>query len=201
MRIIGIGGGTASGKTTLASRAVAALGPRALLIAHDRYYRTLPDAYRGREVDYNFDHPDALDNARLAADLDALLAGEPVLVPDYDFARCCRRPKSCWTRLDPRGVDRIVVEGILVLAIPELRERFHQTFFVHTPADVRLARRLRRDIRERGDTVDGVLDQYLATVRPMHHRFVEPSRVHAQHILDGSADLERTVAELLHHLR
>ncbi|MCB9669932.1 MAG: uridine kinase [Alphaproteobacteria bacterium] len=201
MQIIGIAGGTASGKTTLARRVAAALGPRAVLLAHDRYYRTLPDAYRGREVDYNFDHPDALDNQLLAANLDALVAGASTRVPDYDFAVCRQHPESTWETLSGAGVEVVLVEGILVLAVESLRVRFHRSFFVHTPADIRLARRLRRDIVERGDTVEGVLDQYLATVRPMHEVFVEPSREHAEHVLDGTADLERSVADVVRRLR
>lgn len=201
MQIIGIAGGTASGKSTLARRVVRALGPRTLLIAHDSYYRTLPESFRGREVDYNFDHPDALDTDLLVEHLDALKAGETVQIPDYDFGICRRAPEERWTPLVPDGIERVIVEGILVLAVPELRARFHRAFFVHTPADVRLARRLRRDIVERGDTVEGVLDQYLATVRPMHEAFVERSREHAERVLDGTGDLERTVADLLGVLR
>lgn len=201
MQIIGIAGGTASGKTTLSRRAVQGLGPRTRLIAHDCYYRSLPESYRGREVDYNFDHPDALETDLLCRDLDALLAGQTIHIPAYDFGVSQRGSEDRWTALDPTGVDRVIVEGILVLAVPELRARFDRSFFVHTPADVRLARRLRRDIVERGDTVEGVLDQYLATVRPMHEQFVEPSREHAEQILDGAGDLERSVAELLGLLR
>lgn len=200
MRVIGIAGGTASGKTTLASRVHAMLGERALLIPHDRYYRTLPEEYRGREVDYNFDHPDALDNDRLVADIDALVSGHTTRIPDYDFGICRRAPEERWSTLDPSGVDTLLVEGILVLAVPELRERFDRRFFVHTAADVRLARRLQRDIVERGDTVQGVLDQYLATVRPMHDAFVEPSRAYAELVLDGEGDLERTVAQMVRAL-
>jgi uridine kinase len=201
MLLVGIAGGTASGKSTIARQLADALGPRGLLIAHDRYYRTLPDAFRGRELDYNFDHPDALDNPRLVDDLSSLAAGRPVRVPDYDFTCCTRHDPSTWETLDPAGIEVVVVEGILVLAVQALRERFDRRFFVDTPADIRLARRLTRDIAERGDTVQGVIDQYLATVRPMHEAFVEPSRAHAEVVLDGTVDPAHSVDRLLTALR
>lgn len=201
MLLVGIAGGTASGKSTLARALSAHLGSRGLFIAHDRYYRTLPDAFRGREIDYNFDHPDALDNDHLAGDLSALRRGETVRIPDYDFAQCRRADPEAWETFDPTGVDVVVVEGILVLAVEALRAQFDRCFFVHTPADIRLARRLARDIVERGDTVEGVLAQYLSTVRPMHEAFVEPSRSHAERVFDGTIDPEVTVEHLLTTLR
>lgn len=195
MRVIGIAGGTASGKSTLTRALVTALGERALYISHDRYYRTLPDAFRERPLDYNFDHPDALETERLVRDLDALYAGRAVQLVDYDFGVCARAPKERWHHVEPREIA--VVEGILALAEPSLRQRYDLRVFVHTDADLRLARRLRRDIVERGDTPDGVIAQYLATVRPMHEAFVEPSRNHADLVLDGTAPVEAGVAALL----
>ena len=198
MIVVGVAGGTASGKTTIAAALVAELGEQAVTIAHDRYYKPLPDAFRATRVAYNFDHPDALDTGRLVADLQALKRGERVTLVDYNFVDCTRKPASEWTPLDP--VPVVVVEGILVFAVPELVAEFDHRVFVHTPADLRLARRLRRDIAERGDTPIGVLDQYVATVRPMHEAFVEPSRRHAELQVDGTDPTADAVRAIRSHL-
>lgn len=184
--VIGISGGTASGKTTLAGRFAERVG--AALIAHDRYYHDAPDPHR-----VNFDHPDALDTTRLVADLDRLKAGEPVDLPFYDFATHRRSART--DRLEPRAV--VVVEGILVLADDRLRARFDLTAAVVAPADLRLIRRARRDVVERGRTVDGVFQQYLAQVRPMHEHFVEPWLRRADVQLDGTGDLDAQVERLI----
>lgn len=173
--VFGIAGGTASGKTTVALELAERTG--ALLISHDRYYRDLVDASAA-----NFDHPDALDTALLVRHLEELRAGRTVALPTYDYAT--HRRATVVDEVHPRSV--IVVEGILVLADPGLRGCFDLRVYVDAPDDVRLARRLRRDVRERGRSVEGVLDQYLATVRPMHLAHVEPSRVHADLVLDGT---------------
>lgn len=189
MRIVGIAGGTASGKTSVARELAVELG--AVQIAHDRYYRTLPDAFRDRLLDYNFDHPDALDTPRLVDDLVALRAGRSVRLVDYDFVTCARLPEALWTPVDPP--QTVVVEGIMTLHEPALRALFDLTVFVDTPADIRLARRLLRDIQERGHTPEQVVEQYLATVRPMHEDWVEPSRAHAQLVLDGTRPVDASV--------
>lgn len=182
--VVGIAGGTASGKTTLAALAVARTG--AALVTHDRYYR---DA----DASTNFDHPDSLDTARLVEDLDRLRAGEPVDLPSYDFATHKRLPTT--DRLVPGPL--LVVEGILVLAEPALRARFDLCVFVDAAADVRLIRRVRRDILERGRDVESVLGQYLATVRPMHEAYVAPSAAHATLRLDGEQAIEGELTRLL----
>lgn len=184
MHVVGIAGGTASGKSTITRALAKDLGPSALLISHDRYYRTLPEQFRGNEIAYNFDHPDALDTPRLVQDITALTAGRSTVLVDYDFGVCRRAPQDQWLEVQPP--ELLVIEGILVLAVPELRAVFDHAVFVDAPADVRLARRLQRDIVERGDTPKGVIDQYFATVRPMHDAFVEPSRAHADLVLDGT---------------
>jgi uridine kinase len=182
--VVGIAGGTASGKTTLAERAAARVG--AALVTHDRYYF---DA----DASTNFDHPDSLDTAGLAAHLDALREGRPVDLPVYDFATHRRAPRT--ERLAPRPL--VFVEGILVLSSADLRRRFDLTVFVYATADVRLIRRVRRDIAERGRDLESVLSQYLATVRPMHETYVEPSAAHAALVLDGEGPLDGEVERLL----
>lgn len=195
--LVGIAGGSASGKTTVARELARSLG--ALEIAHDRYYRTLPAEYHGhRMLGYNFDHPDALDTARLVADLDRLRAGRDAVLVDYDFHTCARKPESAWTRVRPTPV--VVVEGILVFADPVLRDAFDLRVYVDAPADLRLARRLLRDTSERGDTAEKVVRQYLATVRPMHEAFVEPSRAHAHVVLDGTLAVEDLIQAVRAHL-
>ncbi|MES2638649.1 MAG: uridine kinase [Myxococcota bacterium] len=182
--VVGIAGGTASGKTTLAELVAARTG--AALVTHDRYYH---DA----DASTNFDHPESLDTARLVDDLDRLRAGAAVDLPTYDFPT--HRRLATTDRLAPGAL--LVVEGILVLAEPALRARFDLCVFVHAAADVRLIRRVRRDILERGRSLESVLVQYLATVRPMHEAFVEPSAAHATLTLDGERDIEGEVARLL----
>lgn len=190
--VLGIAGGTASGKSTLADELAEALGERCLLLQHDRYYHSLPERFRADPLGYNFDHPDALDTERLIADLDALRAGQTARLPQYDFPKHRRADEE--EEVAPRPI--LVVEGILVLATPALRERFDQSLYVHTDDDVRLLRRIRRDLQKRGRTIDQILDQYERTVRPMHQAYVAPSRTFADHVLDGTSDIHELVARV-----
>ena len=184
--LVGIGGGTASGKTTLA-RCLAARRADVLLLSHDRYYRDVQDPSA-----HNYDHPDALDNALLASHLRALRRGQAIEVPEYDFANHRRRKQGTW--IEPSPV--VVIEGILVLAIPSLREQFDLTVFVAADEGVRLARRIERDAVERGRSEASVRAQYAATVAPMHERFVAPSAVGVDLSLDGAGAFEDAFAEL-----
>lgn len=178
--VVGIAGGSGSGKSTVVDALVEGLSPEPVArLSHDRYYRDLtglPADERARE---NFDHPDALETALLVRQLDELRGGRAVVPPSYDFARHVRRV----------GVEvvhparLVIVEGVLVLADPDLRERMDLRVFVDADADLRLARRLARDRAERGRSTASILEQYEATVRPMHLAFVEPSRHHAHLIL------------------
>lgn len=163
------------------------------MLEHDRYYRTMSEEARKNLPAYNFDHPDALDTDQLVADLDALIAGDSVEVPVYNFATHRREPYGDLVNCVPI----ILVDGILVLAHPALRERLDHKVFVATPDDVRLARRLRRDMAQRGRTAIEILDQYEATVRPMHKAWVEPTRIYADMLLDGTAPVETMVAGVL----
>lgn len=191
--VIGLAGGTASGKTTAALALHQRLAPTSVLLSHDAYYRSLPPGTAPEA--WNFDHPDALDTALMIEHLDALRQGRAVRVPRYDFTRHAREDRSTWPEMAPAPV--ILVEGILVLSDAALRERMDHRVYVHTPDDVRLVRRIRRDIERRGRAVAEVLDQYLATVRPMHESFVVPSREHADLVLDGTAPIEHLVDALL----
>lgn len=184
--VIGMAGGTASGKTTIACDFASRVG--ALLISHDRYYRDQPDP-----AGVNFDHPESLETPLLVEHLDALVRGEAVDVPAYDFAT--HRRQQLTERTRPRPV--IVVEGILVLADPELVTRCDLTVFVACPDDVRLLRRMLRDCGERGRTLASVAEQYLSTVRPMHERFVAPCEAAAMLVLDGMGATEKAVERLI----
>jgi uridine kinase len=189
--VVGIAGGTASGKTTAAHLFVERLGARAVLIDHDRYYKSLPPTTRA--LDYNFDHPSALETERLVADLDRLRAGNAVRVPRYDFA--AHRRIEDGDLLEPRPV--IVVEGILVLTDEALRARFDAKVYVDCPDDTRLIRRIRRDLKQRGRQVDDVLLQWEQTVSPMHNKFVAPTKALADTVLDGTSDVALLVNALL----
>ncbi|MEQ1501651.1 MAG: uridine kinase [Myxococcota bacterium] len=193
--VIGIAGGTASGKTTVARLVADRLGDRCLLVAHDRYYHP---ASRPGPRPRNYDHPDALDTELLIADLARLRAGQPTQLPVYDFARHDRRVEADWDRVEPRPV--VIVEGILVLALGPLREVLDLRVYVDAPDDLRLMRRIRRDLAERGRGVHDVLDQYEGTVRPMHDQFVVPSRGFADLVIDGTAPPDHGAEALLAHL-
>lgn len=191
--VLGIAGGSASGKSTVAAAVAARLGGDCLHMVHDRYYHSLPAHLVDTPTQHNFDHPDSLDTALLVEHLDVLKSGQGVSVPAYDFASHARTAASEW--LEPR--DIILVEGILVLSDPELRARFDRCVFVHTADDLRLIRRIRRDQKERGRALDEILRQYELTVRPMHQKYVEPSRAHADLVLDGTRRIDQLVHQVL----
>ncbi|MFT7521505.1 MAG: uridine kinase [Kiritimatiellia bacterium] len=189
--IVGIGGGTASGKTTVSRELCTALGSRAVLILHDRYYRSLST---GEDpATHNYDHPDALETSLLVEHLASLRAGTSACLPRYSFER--HRREAGFDQVEQRPI--ILVEGILVLADPALRACLDHTVFVHAPSDIRLMRRLRRDVAERGRDAMGILQRYERTVRPMHERFVEPSRAFAEVVLDGTQDVQLSVKRML----
>jgi uridine kinase len=184
--VLVIAGGTASGKSSIVSRFVAATG--AAHLSHDRYYFDAPEP-KG----HDFDHPDALDTARLVADVECLKRGESVDLPVYSFASHSRSADT--ETMHPTSV--IVVEGILVLADSRLAALADLTVFVDAPEPVRFRRRLRRDMADRGRTEESVRAQYAETVKPNHDRFVQPSKALATVVLDGTADLAQSVDELV----
>lgn len=191
--IVGIAGGSASGKTSLARALAERLGERCVLLVHDRYYKSLPDHLRDDPLAHNFDTPESLDTELLVHDLDRLREGRPAEVPRYDFANHARAGGH--DEVEPRPF--ILVEGILALASPELCDRMDYKVFVDAPPDVRLIRRIRRDMARRGRDVHQIMEQYERTVRPMHLRFVDPSRARADLVVDGTQPLERSVRAVL----
>jgi len=178
--VIGVAGGTGSGKTTVAREILQrAATERISLIQHDSYYKDLGDLPLAQRAMRNFDHPDALDNALLIEHLNQLKKGRPVQVPIYDFTTHTRTGQT--HLVEPNRI--ILIEGILIFADPDLRRLMDVKIYVDTDADIRFIRRLQRDIAERGRTMESVIHQYLATVRPMHQEFVEPSKRYADVII------------------
>ena len=187
--LIGLAGGTGSGKTTVANAIVKRVGEeRIAILSHDSYYRDFVDLPKDILDRQNFDHPDSLESELLVRHLKALKQGMVVETPIYDFKVHCRAAES--RRVEPRKV--ILVDGILIFAEPELRKLFDVKIYVDTDADIRLIRRLKRDIAERGRSVESVVTQYESTVRPMHMEFVEPSKRYADIIIPEGG--ENTVA-------
>lgn len=178
--VIGIAGGSGSGKTTVAQEILKRVGAdKIAYLQHDSYYKDLTGLPPARRTEINFDHPDSLDNELLIKHIASLLDFQPVSVPIYDFATDSRTGKTFV--VEPKNV--IIVEGILIFVEPELRKLFDVKIFVDTDADIRLIRRLHRDITERSRTTEYVIQQYMATVRPMHLEFVEPSKRYADIII------------------
>ena len=178
--IIGICGGTGSGKTTVANRLLESTrADEVVFIQQDSYYRNITDLPLDYRHIANFDHPDALDNDLLVNHVRRLRAGEAVDLPLYDFKTHTRMNET--RHVEPQPI--VIVEGILIFSDPRLLEQMDIKVFVDTPDDVRFIRRLRRDLAERGRTVESVIEQYIATVRPMHMQFVEPSKRHADVII------------------
>ena len=178
--VLGVAGGSGSGKTTVVDAIIDRVGPdRISVLRHDAYYRDLSHLPLEQRRTTNLDHPDAFDDGLFVAHLEALVRGEAVDVPDYDYATYARPGTT--HRVEPRPV--ILVEGILLFASEAIRSWMDVKVYVDADGDQRLLRRLRRDIDDRGRTVDSVLDQYEATVRPMHLEFVEPSKRFADVII------------------
>lgn len=178
--VLGVAGGSGSGKTTVVHAMLEGLEPAEVsLIHHDAYYRDYAHLPENLRAEVNFDHPEALETPLLVEHLRTLLSGAPVEVPVYDFTTHTRTSET--VRVEPNQV--VVVDGILVLSEPDLRQLMDIKVFVDTDPDIRLVRRLERDMRERGRTLESVLHQYTTSVRPMHLEFVEPSKRHADIIL------------------
>jgi len=195
--VIGIAGGSGSGKTTVAQEILQRVGPdRIAFIQHDSYYKDLTGLPPAQRVEVNFDHPNSLETELLISHIEQLKEGHSIEVPIYDFSTHSRTEKAF--SVNPRGV--IIVEGILIFVDVTLRSLFDVKLFVDTDADIRFIRRLERDITERGRTTESVIKQYQATVRPMHLEFVEPSKRYADVIIPeggfNAAALDMVVARI-----
>jgi uridine kinase len=178
--VIGVAGGSGSGKTTVVRRIVDSLGPEQVtLLDHDRYYRSRNDLRLEERAALNYDHPDALETDLMVAHVRALKAGQPINAPQYDFTRHARLSET--ETFQPRRA--LIVEGILVFTDAALRDLMDIKVFVDTDSDTRFIRRLQRDVAERGRTMESVIEQYQHTVKPMHLEFVEPSKRYADVII------------------
>ena len=178
--VIGLAGGSGSGKTTVVNRIVESLGgDHVTVLDHDRYYRDHPELRLEERAALNYDHPDSLETGLMVRHVEALKSGEGIDAPVYDFTRHARSATT--ERFEPRKA--LIVEGILVLADKRLRELMDIKIFVDADDDIRFIRRLERDTTARGRTVQSVIDQYLATVKPMHLEFVEPAKRYADVII------------------
>jgi uridine kinase len=195
--IVGIAGGTGSGKTTLARRVQEGLGSKSVTIQHDWYYRDRVDVPFEERREINFDHPNSLENDLLVSHLQALKAGRAIEAPQYDFTRHTRFGET--VVVEPLPV--VIVEGILLFAVPELREAFDIKLFVDTDADIRAFRRIRRDIRDRGRDFESIRSQYYKTVRPMHLEFVEPSKRWADLIIPEGGNNSIALDVIIERLR
>lgn len=191
--IIGVAGGSGSGKTTVVQEIIRGLrDAEVIVIQHDSYYRDQSHLEFEERAALNFDHPDALETELLVAHLQELLQGRPVQAPVYNFATHCR--EAATVTVYPRKV--IIIEGILILSDPALRKMMDIKVFVDTDADIRFIRRLQRDVAERQRTVESVIQQYLATVKPMHEEFVEPSKRYA-HVIIPEGGYNQVAVDML----
>ena len=195
--VIGIAGGSGSGKTTVAQEILNRVGPsRIAFLQHDAYYKDLSGLPPTQRAAVNFDHPNSLETDLLTRHIEMLKNDQQVELPIYDFANHSRTDETF--SVVPRGV--VLVEGILIFSEPDLRNIFDVKIFVDTDDDIRFIRRLKRDIAERGRTTDSVVKQYLNTVRPMHLEFVEPSKRYADVIIPegghNAAALDMVVARI-----
>ena len=178
--VIGIAGGTGSGKTTIADYILKTVGPEKIaFLPHDAYYLELHNLSQEERSKVNFDHPSSLETELLIEHIHQLKAGQAIELPFYDFKTHTRTKDTAL--IEPQQI--LIIEGILIFAEPELRKLFDLKIYVDTDADIRFIRRLRRDIEERGRTTENVIGQYLETVRPMYLEFVEPSKRYANVII------------------
>jgi uridine kinase len=190
MYIVGIAGGSGSGKTTFAKKILTKVGnPKLSVLNQDHYYHKQPPERLKVHGESNFDHPDAFDWELLKAHLHEIKAGKTVGVPRYDFATSQRTEETDF--LEPSNV--LIVEGIFSLWDSEIRALMDLKVFLHVEADVRFIRRLHRDVRERKRTLDSIIRQYYETVRPMHHEFLEPTRQYADLIVGDETDIAADV--------
>ena len=195
--IVGIAGGSASGKTTIVNRIKESFGDDILVISHDSYYKANDDLSYEERSRLNYDHPASFDTERMIADVKKLINGEEIDIPVYDYTVHNRSDQTIHVK--PKKV--IIVEGILILENKELRDLMDIKVFVDTDADERLIRRIERDTAERGRNVKSVLHQYQETVKPMHEQFVEPSKKYADIIIPRGGENTTGITILTEHLK
>lgn len=194
--VIGVAGGSASGKTTVARRLLDEYNDGVLLLSHDSYYNAHDEMPFEERAKINYDHPNAFETERLIKDIKALKKGVAVDVPVYDFANHNRAKET--VHVEPKQV--IIVEGILVFENKALRDLMDIRIFVDTDADERLVRRIQRDVAERGRTLESVLGQYIKTVKPMHEQFVEPSKKYADVIIPRGGENDVALEMVLYRI-
>jgi uridine kinase len=198
--IIGIAGGTGSGKTTLTRRLMSRFGGDVSVVYHDNYYKRHDEMTYDQRAALNYDHPDAFDTDLMIEHLTSLRSGESVQCPVYDYTVHNRSEET----VEIRPTKVIIVEGILIFENPDLRDLMDIKIFVDTDADVRILRRILRDVKERGRSLDSVVEQYLTTVKPMHEQFVQPSRQYADIVIpEGGHNLvalELLVERIRYHI-
>lgn len=198
--VIGIAGGTGSGKTTLTRRLVERFGDNVCVICHDNYYKKQTGLTYDQRAALNYDHPDAFDTELMVADLRRLMDGQPVACPVYDYTVHNRSEET----VEIRPAKVIIVEGILIFENAPLRELMDVRIFVDTDADVRILRRILRDVKKRERSLDSVISQYLTTVKPMHEQFVQPSIRHAHIVVpEGGHNLvalDMIMDRISHHI-
>lgn len=196
VRIIGISGGSGSGKTTIV-RKISEVIPDFLCLAQDSYYKSAEFVDNENITGFNFDHPSAFDTDLMVEQLRELKAGRVIEVPRYDFVHHRRLPET--QRVEPRRL--VIFEGIMVFVDTRVRELLDLKLYVDTPDDIRFIRRLRRDMNERGRTLDSVITQYLAVVRPGHYEFIEPTKIYADLIIPEGGNNEKALEVLASFMR
>lgn len=194
--VIGVAGGTASGKTTLATKLKSAIPQDSTILSHDFYYQANADIPFEQRVSLNYDHPNSFDTHLMIEDIKKLKSGQAIDYPQYSFEEYTRTNET--VHLEPTRV--IIVEGFLIFENKELLDLMDIKVFVDTDADIRLIRRLTRDVKERGRSLDSVISQYMNTVKPMHEQFVEPSKKYADIIIPQGGENQVALHMLIDHI-
>lgn len=195
--VVGVAGGSASGKTTIVKKIEEYFGKDIVILSHDSYYKAHDDMSYEERSQLNYDHPESFETDRMAEDIRSLIKGNAIEVPVYDYTIHNRAEETI--RVEPKPV--IIIEGILILENKELRDLMDAKIYVDTDADERLMRRIRRDMRERARSIDSILDQYAETVKPMHEEFVEPSKRYADVIIPRGGENETGIRMLQEYLK
>ncbi len=196
VKLVGITGGSGSGKTTIV-RKISEIVPDFVFIPQDNYYKSAEYISNSNITAFNFDHPEAFDNELLFEQLSMLKHGEKIEMPQYDFVRHRRKPEK--VRVEPKRL--VIFEGIMVFFDPKIRSLLDLKLYVDTPDDIRFIRRLKRDIEERGRTLDSVVQQYLEVVRPGHYEFIEPTKLYADLIIPEGGFNENALQVLTSFLK